>query len=338
MWRKIKWLSYCLGSILVVISCQDPSDESGWDLKRIKVINTALKENARAIEFANRTKLIYEKDTFYLLNLLKTKELLFVNLSTGEAQKNILMFSGEPKALHYTLEECLVMTEDSVFCFQTDGSLKEVYPNPLASDEFVKHSVCEEAIHRWDDYFYVQLGSTQDQLNYVADSLLLFFNRDTSFRRFQYPAAYQQYYLQYSYVCSAHDGSDFIFLPALTNQLTKQSLTSTSTQSIAIDPADFLVFDTTKFNDVLYVHEFSNATRMNKLLKANEQHYFLIQKLPEAEPIVYRCLVFDHDLQQVNSFEIVEPMDINLVVAHPQGIASIDHKNSSILLWSEAGK
>ena len=91
---------------VAIFTCQQ--NESDFQLSEIKINNVFLKTNAAAVEHLNRTKLCYARDSFYFLNLSKSKQWLRVNLSDGTARVNHCPLTGEVQAVHYGLDELVV--------------------------------------------------------------------------------------------------------------------------------------------------------------------------------------------------------------------------------------
>ena len=223
--------------------------------------------------------------------------------------------------------------------FDADGNLKLAYPTPIASHEFIVHPVpiCDEVLHQHNDFLYVQLGNTNNDLNFVDTSVLLFFNQDTMFKKFDYPEAYRDRYLHYNGVQVDNINDTFFYIPAIGNTLSLRNMDETIERNISVREEDFLKFDTTKWNDVLYISRFTKATKQNLRLIANQNNVFLIQKIPAQKENTskYYCLVFDHHLNLEMEFYLNEEIDFNAIASYPEGIIFFKPKTASILIWSK---
>ncbi|MEL6636050.1 MAG: hypothetical protein AAFR05_04850 [Bacteroidota bacterium] len=324
------------GLLLAFSACQQ--NEIDFQLSEIKINNVFLKTNAAAVEHLNRTKLCYARDSFYFLNLSKSKQWLRVNLSDGTARVNHCPLTGEVQAVHYGLDELVVASADSLFYFTLHGTPPAAYASPLDTTEFIVNPipVSNECLHRYGDYWYVQLGNLRNEPNLVDTSVLLFFNRDTSFKKFDYPRPYTERYLQNYTVQVAHHGPHFFYAPSLLPQLSRRRLDDRDPLDLALNPRGFLTFDTTKWNDALYIYNYSLSTKKNVRLLANADYVFLIQGIPASKQgqWTYECLVLDHDLQLRSSFSLPERIDVNTITATSAGLFIFHPYRSAIVQCS----
>lgn len=317
-----------------LLNCKNNNDI--WEISNILIDENVIINHQKEFNYTNRVKLLKYENEYHLLNLGKNNYFVNLNLTTGQFKRTKLNISNEILAVNYEANTLSVLTSDSLLIFDSKGN-RESYKSPLKKHQFVIHPMYCETLHKYNDLFYIQLGNVNNSLNYTDDSLLLFFNKDTTFRKFDYPSNYHTNYQHYSEVCLGNGKSgDFFYIPTLLNRISKRNLNKYIAINSDISKKGFLKFDTTKMKDVLYIHNFTKNTKYNLRLLVNDDYIFLVQRdnIDKNNNYNLNCIVYDYSLKKISEIVIKDDVDLNMIGIDHENILFLNPVQSKILSWS----
>lgn len=329
-------LLFALALIIIYISCKQPK-ESIYSIQTSNINSSNLRKLQKKLSYPNGFDLKKINGDYILINLAKDNSVLFFNLNTGNLKRIVLNdLSGLEivDAVNYDTNSISLISNGIMFYENFANPSKNYsFKIPFNQNEYIIHNVYSPNLKRFENYYYVQYGK-DNAYNYVDTNCIVFFNKATSIKKFNYPKDYFTHYIQYTDLCLTHFDNDFFYIPTTGDTIFKVNYYTNAERKIALHQKGYIAFDTTKLRDMKYISDYTEQTTYNIKLLCSDKYLFLIQQYYENKKDKFKLLILDHNLNLIQNLNISHEIQRNFIFSLNNKLVFIDAKTNKLYEYS----
>lgn len=319
-----------LSSLILFFSCAEKSNNDKLAVKEYSINPNSFIELKKEINYTNRFEFIIVNGQRMLFNLSKTGTILIFNLDKGTVKKIEANIAGtEFDAVRYELNNCQFINQNILYNFNYKSKSLDTIANvPFDKNEFIIHNLYSQNIFKNHPYYYIQYGD-ENGYNRLSKFGLLFFNKDTNFRFIKTPVELKQNYIHYNDMCVDNIDNTYFYTYATTSLLHKINI-ATKRDTFSSLNSKFVLFDTTKLNDMKYIYDYTYATTYNVKLLCSKKNVYVVQRFQKNNNTNFKLYQYDKDLNIKAEFVLRHSVDPNFIFLVGNKLDFISFKDKKI--------
>lgn len=204
---------------------------------------------------------------------------------------------SEKGGLSYINDEYLYINEnDNIIKIGANQKVDTIFKDVLSENEFYKHSFYDDNIKVYNDSIYFQYGKTGTISLIDSMSTMLMCNGRCE-RILPYPSYFFTNYIHYNGLVSTKYKDKIYYTFQTSKYIQSFSMDNGFVKTISLPYAEkYLLFNTNKNTDILYIKKYSEQTAFNYRLFCLNNRVVLLTRNTSGKKKNFKFLVYDSDL------------------------------------------